>query len=526
MKKNNVHCALAFNWHDSSVSFAEGNEVLLVLEAERYFKDKKKMCTPREIEQLTRYGLSCLGKTIDDVSHWALETLGNPFLSDSQKEPREPCWADVGFFGSRKKALIVNHHLSHAASFLFSPKDEALILTCDGGGDFGERVTAYEGRGASLKKLNLPSRDYITAKIYDLCSSHLYLKEKPTPDPWLRAPRAEGKMMALAAFGKPREDFISSLEEICEELGQATYLGGYNLLVSKFSSLLGGAYNLNEDVCDFAATVHDYFTRRRLRDISFLVDHFKNSNLVLSGGSNLNLALNSSVWENIDPTVFIPPCCDDTGQSLGAISVLISEVEGKRPNLALPYLGFSSGKRTALDYNQIDTIVEDLVSNKICLVHNGRAEIGPRALGNRSFIIRPDNYPLKKALSEQIKRREYYRPVAPITLEDKAPEYFKGPGRSPFMLFQYEQNNESLSLIPSAFHKDKSARVQTLREQENPFMYQLIKRFGERTGIYVLLNTSLNLRGEPLSNSIGDTLDISKRINVPHTVIYEGEIIK
>jgi carbamoyltransferase len=170
--------------------------------------------------------------------------------------------------------------------------------------------------------------------------------------------------------------------------------------------------------------------------------------------------------------------------------------------------------------------VDILLKDGVLILHNGKSEVGPRALGDRSFIARPDKLEVKKKLSEKIKQREPYRPVAPVVLEEKTREYFTGPEQSPFMLYRYEVVGSQAEKIIGAVHIDNSARVQTINRDANPFLYDLVKAFGDRTGIYVVLNTSLNLKGEPLTNKIQESLDIYENIDGPKGIIYDGELIK
>ena len=140
MVKKNIFCGVAFNYHDSSISFAEDGNITLVLDAERVFRKKKMRCSSDEMERLIEIGLNEIGKDVDDISYLALATLENPWLSAKDRESNPPFWKDVDIMGSKRRSLIVNHQLSHAASFLFSPFQKARIITCDGGGDYGERV--------------------------------------------------------------------------------------------------------------------------------------------------------------------------------------------------------------------------------------------------------------------------------------------------------------------------------------------------------------------------------------------------
>lgn len=508
-------CGAAFNYHDSSVSFALDNKVVLVLEAERVFRRKKMSCNSNEMEKLIQHGVTILNKTPDDISYWALSTLRNPWLEEKDKYPNPPVWRDVTILGKKRKTLVVNHHLSHATAFLFSPFPRAIIFSCDGGGDCGERNAIFNGEENRISKEDFDVSDFITAKPYDLCATYLYA-----------SPRCEGKLMALAAYGEPTDSFVKTLEDLLPVLCTTDYETGDRILTKAFPGLKGKASASNKDACNFSASLQDVFTRHRISAIEKLVGRYNPKNLVLVGGACLNLEVNTKIWKRFPQiATFIPSCCDDTGMSLGALVYLMAEIYGRRPEVKLPYLGFGEEQ---FDYSEktIDEIVDKLIEDEVILLHNGQAEIGPRALGNRSFIARPDKAQIKKVVSEEIKSRENYRPLAPVVVEARVHEYYEGPTSSPFMLQQYAVIEDTRDLVVAGVHRNNTARVQTVIKSDNKFLYDLLRRFGERTGIYVLVNTSLNLRGDPISNTIEDTLAISRKISHPHTVVYNGEILR
>ncbi len=514
-KKSLLFCSIAFNYHDSSVTFSIGRKVILVLEAERVFRKKKMQCTSREMEQLIMYGLHLIKKTPNDVSYWALTTLQNPWLDKKDTYPNPPTWKKIKLLNKERDCLIINHHLAHASSFLFSPFKDALIFSCDGGGDYGERVAVYSGKNESITKEKFDVSSCITAKPYDLCSTYLYKK-----------PKCEGRLMALAAYGEPSAEYIKRLEHLLPVLCIADYKTGGKILLKSFPELQRDVSIKNKNICNFAAALQHVFVKHRLNDIQRVIKRYQPSNLVLVGGACLNLEVNTKIQELYpDFPMFIPPCCDDTGQSLGAIAYLIAETFKKRPIINLPYIGYGDSS-FSYSHQTIKRLVDALLNNEILLIHNHKAEIGPRSLGNRSFFARPDSMNVKKILSQEIKKRESYRPVAPITLEEKVHTYFYGPKRSPYMLDQYKIKPGVSNKIIGSVHYDGTARVQTVSRKDNPFIYDLIKSFGKKSGKYVLLNTSLNLQGEPIANIKEDTLDISKRIEQKHKIVYNGKIIK
>lgn len=533
--KENVFCSMAFNYHDSSVSFAVGNKVVLVLEAERVFREKKKVCTRDEMEYLVRYGLILLGKNIEEVGYWSMTTFNNPYLENDdiidvkEKKIRDPHWRKVHFLGSKRDVLITNHHVSHAGIYLSTKYKSAVIISCDGGGDINpvtnnnECVAVFRGDGNRILKQHLPLEKFVTGKTYGTCSAFIFGSELHSRNP------SEGKLMALSGFGNVRDEYYGFLEENFEKIEKADYSKVLKVLEgSLLKGLQGQAVRQTNDSKDFAATVQKFFMDKRLENIGLILKEIPSNEeaMILTGGASLNLDLNTKVMENHPGFKhFVAPCCDDTGQSLGSLCILISEVLNERPLVDLPYLG-EGVEEYNHDLETLNKAVDLLLKDGILILHNGKSEIGPRALGNRSFIARPDRLEVKIKLSEKVKQRESYRPVAPVVLEDRVNEYFVGPRRSPYMLYRYEIIESQKDKLIGAVHIDNSARVQTVNQSENKFLYNLIKTFGERTGIYALLNTSLNLRGEPLTNKIEESLNIYDTIDGPKGIIYNGKIIR
>ena len=536
MVKNNtdkpkVFCAISFNVHDSSVSFAIDEDVVLVLEAERIFRVKKKVCSKIEMEQLIKYGLSYLKIELKDVGYWTMTTLQNPYLttadifeSDSTI-PKEPYWKKIEILGENRDILIVNHHLSHAATYLLSEYENAIIITCDGGGDYnvtlnhGECFAVFQGNGIKIKRVNQVNvSNTINAKFYGACSFFLYNQLQK-----------EGKMMALASYGVSNQTQYDKLKSVLPQLGTLVYTESVEILKTLFPNVHGRKVSeLDPDITTLAASAQKLFSDYRVKDIFQIVKKMEgeSKNLVLAGGACLNLDSNTEIVKSLpNMNHFIASCCDDTGQSLGAICILMSEILKKRPSVKLPYLG-TGENHFEYDIDSINSVINILLNDGVVILHNGKSEVGPRALGNRSFIARPDKLKVKKYLSEEIKQREGYRPVAPVVLQEKVDEYFIENIASPFMLYKYAVKESVKERIVGAVHCDRSARVQTVSRETNEFLYELIKEFGRKTGIDMLLNTSLNFNGNPISNSIDDTLEIYSKIHAPKCLVFNGSVIK
>jgi carbamoyltransferase len=203
------------------------------------------------------------------------------------------------------------------------------------------------------------------------------------------------------------------------------------------------------------------------------------------------------LWD-IFPDVWIMPNPGDAGSSLGAAAAMY----GKHLNWQGPYLGYDLGGEYP-----VQAIFNEIMTNQIAAVATGRAEYGPRALGNRSILADPRDPDIKNKVNK-IKKRELFRPFAPVVMEEYASEWFDMDYTSPYM--QYTPKCLKPVLIPSVVHYDGTSRVQTVNKQQHPGLYSLLKKFYEETGVPILLNTSLNIKGQPLLNDEADIIEWEK----------------
>jgi carbamoyltransferase len=262
-----------------------------------------------------------------------------------------------------------------------------------------------------------------------------------------------------------------------------------------------------QDKFDIAAAVQIVY-EQRLIDFMHMAKNITNKNkLVFMGGCALNSKANTLLWNMFDD-IWIMPNPGDAGSSLGAAAALYGQhVEWKSP-----YLGYNLG-----GIYPVDNILTALKEDKIAAIATGRAEYGPRALGNRSILADPRDPDIKDKVN-QIKQRELFRPFAPVVLEEYASEWFDMDYTSPYM--QYTPKCLKPELIPSVVHADGTSRVQTVNEQQHPGLYKLLQEWYRETGIPVLLNTSLNIKGQPILN---DELDIVNWQQYYNKKIITGE---
>jgi len=235
--------------------------------------------------------------------------------------------------------------------------------------------------------------------------------------------------------------------------------------------------------------------------------------IILTGGCALNIVLNTKVKTRYKKDVFVAPNSTDCGLSVGllckhfkptnVIDVTYKGIEILDNSTLLGYFENKNGKLA-----NIDEIVDNLSKNKILGVVQGNSEHGPRSLGNRSIICSPISSQMKDVLNHKVKHREWFRPFAPIVRLEDVSEYFEWDGESRWMNFCPKVKQEYVDKIPAVVHVDGTARVQTITKEQNSFMYEILTKFKEKTGIGVLVNTSFNVDGKPILSTYKDAFKV------------------
>ncbi len=447
--------------------------------------------------------------------------------------------------GIEDKLLFAEHHESHAASAYFaSPFDEAVVLTMDGVGEWATSSVAI-GRGDTLETVKEIHWPHSLGLLY---SAFTYYTG-------FRVNSGEYKVMGLAPYGEPRfADLIRKhLIDIRSDgsfwLDQRyfDYATGLTMTTRKFHDLFGGNPRnpdapLTQRDMDLAASVQLVTEEVMQLIVRDLRQTYGIENLCLAGGVALNCVANGKLLrDGAFKSIFVQPAAGDAGGALGAaLAAHARHVKAPRPQLHATeadtlsgsYLGpsFSSdeirGRLTASgahftelgDDELYDRTLDSIERGDAVGWFQGRMEFGPRALGNRSILGDPRNPKMQRDLNLKIKFRESFRPFAPSVLAEDVADYFEIHEPSPYMLmvadvkrnrrqhqtpdqmklFGIEKLNVPRSDIPAVTHVDYSARVQTVHAETNPRYHALISRFKERTGCSVLVNTSFNVRGEPI----------------------------
>ena len=469
-------------------------------------------------------------------------------------------------FKDIKKIKFSEHHYSHAASAFYpSPFEEAIILTLDGVGEWATTTVAH-GKGnkiTMLKEIHFP---HSLGLLYSAFTYYAGFKVNS----------GEYKVMGLAPYGKPifKDLIIKNLLDLKEDgtfrlnMSYFNFATGLTMTNKKFENLFGQPTRKKEDELltqfhmDIASSIQAVTEEIVLRLTRNIAKEYSIKNLCMAGGVALNCVANGKVLkEKIFENIWVQPAAGDAGGSLGAaLAYWYQELNQKRKinlsdSMRGSYLGpkyeNSTVEKELLSLNAkfkkysendlINILAEHLSKEKTIGWFQGRMEFGPRALGARSILADPRSEKMQKELNLKVKFRESFRPFAPSVLIEDLSDWFELKDASPYMLFVadikkikqismtpeqeklfgIEKLNIKRSDIPAVTHVDYSARVQTVHQETNPRYYKLIKKFKEITGCPVLVNTSFNIRGEPIVCSVSDAFKCMLGTNLDILVIED-----
>ena len=466
-------------------------------------------------------------------------------------------------YQSDKNIFFSDHHLSHAASAFFpSPFDEAVILTADGVGEWATTTVAV-GKDNNLeikKEIHFP---HSLGLLYSAFTYYTGFKVNS----------GEYKLMGLAPYGNPiYEDKVKKLFDLKEDgtfrLDQKyfNYATGLTMTNKKFDNLFGKKPRnpQNEEITQFhmdiAASIQKVTEEIMIKLAKSIRDEYGIGNLCLAGGVALNCVANGKILkEKIFDNIWIQPAAGDAGGSLGAALALWHIDQGNKrsinieDNMKGSYLGTEYNQEEierelkavganfeTLKYEELIDKTANLLSNEKAIGwFQGRMEFGPRALGARSILGDPRSDKMQKNLNLKVKYRESFRPFAPSVLRENLSEWFEMNVDSPYMLLvaninpnkKIEMNDEQKNLfgidklnikrsdIPAVTHVDYSARIQTVTKDTNNRYYDLIYKFKEKTGCPVIINTSFNIRGEPIVNTPTDAFNCFMGTKLDYLVI-------
>ncbi|MDD4938350.1 MAG: carbamoyltransferase C-terminal domain-containing protein [Candidatus Shapirobacteria bacterium] len=403
--------------------------------------------------------------------------------------------------GSQKlKTFFIPHHLAHAASaFYCSGFKEANIITLDGQGE-EDSGSIWIGNSKGLKKIKSISSNQSLGWVYESITNLIGFKPHSH----------EGKTMGLAAWGTKKINY--------QKYWQITS-DGYHLLphwkenmFEKYGPQRSKDQPLTDVHRNLAYTVQSFTQKAGQSLAKWAYKQNPSHNLCLAGGVALNCDMNSQIWKlPFIKNIFIQPASSDAGTAIGA-AMEVSNRLGEKSNFKMThaYWGpeFSNKeieiilKGAKIKYQKVDNIDKEvaklLSQGKIVSWFQGRMEIGPRALGNRSILGHPGLKGMKDKINNEVKHREDWRPFAPSILDEAASQYFEKYCTHPFMILGFDTNKKGQKDLSQGIHIDKTARIQSVVKKDNPLYHSMINEFAKITGIPAVINTSFNDAEQPL----------------------------
>lgn len=467
--------------HDASICLLEDNKILFASQAERFSRIKNdrflnadlfheifKYSAPSKIIWYERPYLRSIRHILFDRTYKQNISI-KKYLST---------FINTGI-------TYVSHHESHAAACLYTskfPSEDALIFSIDAVGELFSLVV-FKVTNNKLKKVESVYYPNSLGLFYSAFTDMVGLK--PNEDEYI--------LMGMASYGDNKK-YYNHINDICFNNENDICLT-YN-----FNMGCNGLIDITseQDKFDIAAAVQRIYEERLVSFVKSMLYKYKAKNIMLSGGCALNCSANTKLLQFVD-NIHIFPHPGDGGSSVGACLAYTKQNIEMKHN----FWGYNAG-----DNISPESVVNEILTRGYCFVVNGRAEFGPRALGNRSILADPRNKIMQDKINN-IKGRELFRPFAPCILKQHFNEYFETHGlqESPYM--QFTLKCKKPEEIPAVVHIDGTSRVQTV-DGNNPFLYSVLKIWKKKTGLPVLLNTSLNKKGKPLINNLNNMIEFNK----------------
>jgi carbamoyltransferase len=513
-------------FHDPAAALVIDGRIAAAAEEER-FNRRKHGKTPVPFstwelpEQSMRWCLAAAGIDADDLD--AIAYSYDPALAMTPTEDvTAEDWEGLRTLFVRRAPLFVRttlgmarapeityvpHHVAHAASaWLAAGFDRAAVAVLDGRGERASHLSGH-ARGATLEVLATSELPNSLGIVYEELTAHLGYRRSSD----------EYKVMALAAYGQPAH--LDRFDELLRFDGR----GGIHtdrVEWSTFAPPGRGDGTLDAAHADLASSVQTRLEEVLVELATWLRETTGETNLALAGGVALNCVANSRLHREAGfERIWVQPAAGDAGTALGAALAVAARAGDAIAPMETAALGRGWSDAdlerqlhaAAVPFERppdiADATADVLARNGIVAWFQGRSEFGPRALGQRSLLAHPGHAQNTERLND-VKGREQFRPVAPMVLAERAAELFDGgPLPSPFMLFTHGVHPAWRDRIPAAVHVDGTARVQTVSEDELPAMHRCLRAFDTRTGLPLLVNTSLNTAGRPMVDDPRDALE-------------------
>ena len=541
-----------YNWHDGGYCVLEDGVVVEHVEIERYSRLKED--GGDSLQYFKDIYLKKNDLTLEDVDYWVSPCPNTNLEKGGGKD------YDTHDYIPKEKVKFYSHHLCHAAhAFYASGHDDAIVLTIDSAGleedGTGISTGIYWCNKKEIKKIGHILNDHFSlGNLWGRLTRMVFKLQAGYP----RGHQA-GSIMAMAALGDPEKYEQDLMRMANEDFQKVRYTPpGYKKGVyvppeedvfhpylNKYREIAASddqeKYNIAASLQKVTETYVCHFIEQAIAGMSQM--NLSTKNICFAGGVSLNsvaLGKITSKYKDHFENFFVPPVPYDGGLSIGACQYLWHSELGndvEKDLFVSPYLGEVYSKEDVLeaieerkeevatrDEVSMEEAVDLLVDGNIVAIFQGRSESGRRALGNRSILANPGYKDMKSIINDKVKHRQWYRPFAPSVLESAGEEWFENFFPSPYMGFVFKIKKEKLGVAKAIEHFDGTARIQTVREDQNSLYFKLITNFYEKTGIPMVLNTSFNDR-EPICETPGHSINCYLGTNIDYLYFPEFEIL-
>ncbi|MBN8293702.1 carbamoyl transferase [Rhodobacter sp. NTK016B] len=554
------HLGLSTSGHDPALALvSETGEILFAEATERFVQDKRAWgVVPDHFNHLASalkmVGFDVARDRLRVATTWSrakadlpvqmsgelLDIADANWVRELQADMHRMAGASLmrlGLTTEMPEARRFDHHLCHAvAACAFAPVEDAACLVIDGEGEVGA-VSLFDLRARSLKRRwrswGPGSLGALYSALTQLCGFD-----------WRQG--EEWKVMGLAAFGTVRPELRDALAAILEVDNGRLLLADHATITAMIARLRQASRAPSApimDAADLAASGQAAYAQLVDRMLADCTDKDVDT-LILSGGCALNSSYNGTIAGRSGfDRLCVPPAPADDGNAIGAALLSYMETAGTTripQGDGSPYLGTPvdanrvgklhhaqrSAHVTDLGADSAERLAACLAEGKIVGVMRGRAEFGPRALGNRSILADPRPAGMKDRVNAAVKGREPYRPFAPVICAEDLPDWFETPQSSPYMSLTLRWRAERAAQVPAVVHADGTGRLQSVTPDSTPWLHRVVRSFGAQTGVPVILNTSFNVMGKPIIHSVEDALSVFMTTGLDAVLIEDTLIEK
>lgn len=546
--------------HDASVALIQNGKIICSAEEERFSRKKHHYGFDRKggppilsLEWLLeKERIRNLGEFDETVLSWSNMSFSRWYTCKKEildcyraagvpHFPGQPQESDISLFLNlvprylrrewylqklrlQTKVVEIEHHRAHASfAYRTSPFEEALVIVLDGSGE-DVATSVHLGKGNTLQEIKRYPISQSIGTLYAIITRLLGLGRDN-----------EGKTMGLAGYGKPLKKKILEYDE-----EKDSFIINYSLIKTWENYQRKKEDPILQIHKDIASTLQENLNQALLKFVLKYAKQYQMKNICIGGGVALNCVTNGLLLANpYVSEIYVPPAPNDGGNAIGGCLEYQSRfTDCYKLDLKNAFLGHESKDaeiRQALESEKLVftksqhlsfDLAKDLLEGKIVGLSTGKAELGPRALGNRSILCDPRTKGIKDRVNKEVKHRESWRPFGIMILEEDMEKLFGRKAYAPFMNIAFQATPAAKAFIPDLIHVDGTVRVQTVSRQNSPFHFELLKEIKKKAGFGVLLNTSFNDEGEPLVNTPNHAIKTFKKTGIEVLYLSSYRVIK